>query len=211
MKKFILLAAAAICVAGNISAQTESTSREKMSFGIKGGINYSNVWDEQGQDFKADAKLGFAGGFFLGIPIGKTIGFQPEILISQKGMQASGTLLGSSYSFRRTTTYLDIPLQLQVKPSEMLTILAGPQYSYLLNERNVYTWGLNSTAQEQEFDNDNIRKNVLGFVAGVDLNFSQVVMSGRLGWDFQTNNGDGSSSTPRYKNRWLQFTIGYKI
>ena len=80
-----------------------------------------------------------------------------------------------------------------------------------MHAKNTYTWGINSSEQEQEFNNDNIRKNVLGFVAGADFNFSHIVVSGRAGWDFQTNHGDGSSSTPRYKNRWLQFTIGYKI
>ncbi|CAN5145150.1 hypothetical protein BH09BAC5_BH09BAC5_28300 [soil metagenome] len=195
-----------------IHAQSSDTDpRTTFAFGIKAGANYSNVWDEKGQDFKADAKLGFAGGIFFGIPIGKYLGFQPEALISQKGMQASGTLGGFPYSFTRTTTYLDIPLQLQVKPVEVLTILVGPQYSYLMHEKNVYTFGSNSTVQEQEFNNDNIRKNILGFVAGADINIQHVVVSGRFGWDMQTNSGDGTSTTPRYKNKWIQFTVGFKI
>ncbi len=195
-----------------LSAQTSDTDqRSEFVFGIKAGANYSNVWDEKGQDFNADPRIGFAGGIFIGIPIGTFLGVQPEMLISQKGFQATGTLLGQPYSFSRTTTYLDIPLQLQVKPIEFLTILAGPQYSYLIHQKDVYTLGSNSVAQEQEFNNDNIRKNILGFVAGADINISHVVISGRMGWDFQTNNGDGTSSTPRYKNKWVQLTIGFKI
>jgi hypothetical protein len=178
---------------------------------MKAGSNYSNVWDEQGEDFSADPKLGFAGGVFFGIPIGTFLGFQPEVMISQKGFKASGTLSGTPYSMKRTTTYLEFPLQLQLKPAEFLTIFAGPQYSYLLQERNEYTFGSNSTAQQEDFNNDNIRKNILGFSTGADINISHVVVSGRMGWDFQTNNGDGSSSTPRYKNRWVQLTLGFKI
>ena len=217
-KSFILIGLMTLSLGTILKAQDASTntggnteSRENLAFGIKAGFNYSNVWDEQGQDFKADPKFGFAGGAFLGIPIGKFLGFQPELLVSQKGFQGSGTLEGSSYSFSRTTTYMDIPLQLQVKPTEFLTIVAGPQYSYLMHEKNVYTFGTNSSAQEQAFTNDNIRKNILGFVAGADFIFSHVVVSGRMGWDFQTNNGNGTSSTPRYKNQWLQLTIGFKI
>jgi len=148
---------------------------------------------------------------FFGLPIGKFVGIQPEALISQKGFQGSGTLGGSPYSFSRTTTYLDIPIFFQLKPAEIFTIVAGPQYSYLLHEKNVYTYGANSSVQEQEFNNDNIRKNILGFAAGADINISHVVISGRMGWDFQTNHGDGTSSTPRYKNKWIQLTIGFKI
>ena len=214
MKTFILTVTTACLLlsASTISAQTSDTdTRSKFVFGIKAGANYSNVWDEQGQDFRADAKLGFAGGIFFGIPFGTFLGFQPEALISQKGFQGSGTVAGSPYSMTRTTTYLDFPLQLQVKPAEFLTVLVGPQYSYLIREKNVYTFGTNSSAQEQEFENDNIRKNILGFVAGADINISHVVISPRMGWDFQTNHGDGSSSTPRYKNKWIQLTIGFKI
>ncbi len=195
-----------------LKAQDSDTDpRGNVAFGIKAGLNISNVWDEKGQDFKADAKAGFAGGVYLGIPVGKFLGIQPEVLISQKGFQGSGTLFGTPYSFSRTTTYIDIPVQVAIKPLEVLTIVAGPQYSYLMNQKDNYTFGVNSTEQEQEFENDNIRKNVLGFVAGADIIISHVVVSGRMGWDFQTNNGDGSSSTPRYKNQWMQLTLGFKI
>lgn len=199
-----------IATGATLSAQ-DGDPRESTAFGVKAGMNFSNVWDEQGQDFQADPKVGFAGGLFLGIPIGQYLGFQPELLVSQKGFKGSGSLLGSAYSFSRTTTYIDIPLQLQIKPTEFLTVLLGPQYSYLMNEKNVYTYGANSTAQQDEFENDNIRKNILGFVAGADILVNHIVISGRMGWDFQTNHGNGTSSTPRYKNRWLQLTVGFKI
>ncbi|TND01987.1 MAG: hypothetical protein FD123_4138 [Bacteroidetes bacterium] len=216
MKKTVIAMSILFCSMGTASlkaqdSDTDTDARGNFAFGIKAGLNYSNVWDEQGQDFRADAKAGFAGGVFFGIPIGKFLGVQPEILVSQKGFKASGTLFGSAYSFTKTTTFLDIPLQFQVKPAQFLTIVAGPQYSYLLHEKNVYVYGSNSIAQEQEFENENIRKNVLGFVAGFDIIISHVVVSGRAGWDFQANNGDGTSFTPRYKNQWLQATVGFKI
>lgn len=205
------ISAIAFIFSGNVAhAQTEDT-REKLTFGLKAGVNYANVWDEQGQDFRADGKFGFAGGLFLGIPMGRYLGFQPEILLSQKGFVGSGTLLGTNYGLTRTNTYIDVPLQLQFKPVPALNILLGPQYSYLAHQKNVYSLGANSIEQETEFNNDNIRKNILGFVIGADINIDHVVLSGRVGWDFQSNNGDGTSSTPRYKNQWLQLTLGFKI
>lgn len=200
----VLMSAVSFCVQGQ-------DRRERIEFGGKLGLNYSNVWDSRGEEFRADAQTGFAGGIFLGIPIGQFLGIQPEVLFSQKGFRGSGTLLASSYSFSRTTSYVDIPLQVQLKPASFLTLLAGPQFSYLLHQKDRYTFGSNSNEQEQEFENDNIRKNVLGFVAGADFIYRFLVVSGRVGWDFQNNAGDGSSSTPRYKNQWLQFTVGAKI
>ena len=190
-------------------AQSGDGNRERVVFGAKAGLNYSNAWDRQGENFNSDAKAGFAGGVFLGIPIGKFLGVQPELLISQEGFKGEGTLFGSEYSFKRTTTYLNVPLQFQLKPVEFLAIVAGPQYSFLLNERNNYNFGSTGILQEQEFDNENIRKNNLGFVGGADIIISHLVISGRLGCDFLHNNGDGTSSTPKYKNRWIQLTVGF--
>jgi hypothetical protein len=213
MKKTVALIGLVSLFAGTAVQAQDSTidPRERFSIGAKVGANLANVWDARGEEFQADAKLGFAGGIFVGIPIGKFLGVQPELLISQKGFKASGRLLGENYGLTRTNTYLDIPLQVQVKPIEYFTLLAGPQFSYLLHQRDQYSFGQNSIAQETEFENDNIRKNILGFVVGFDVNIKFMVFSTRAGWDFQTNHGDGTSSTPRYKNRWLQFTLGVKI
>jgi hypothetical protein len=211
MKKSIKIITA-ICMFSITVANAQKTNvRNKLMLGVKAGVNISNVWDAQGDQFTADAKVGFAGGAFLGIPLGKYIGFQPEILVTQNGFKGSGNLLGSPYSNSRTTSYLVIPLQIQIKPVNFLTIVAGPQFSYLFNQKDVYTFGGNSALQEQEFKNENIRKNVFGFVGGADFIYKSFVFSGRVGWDIQNNNGDGTSTTPRYKNKWLQFTLGFKL
>jgi len=200
---------------GQQSAAAEQTSsadaKRRVVPGLKAGFNRSNVYDEQGQDFVANGKTGFAGGFFIAFPIGGFLGFQPEVLLSQKGFSSSGTIFGLPYYLERTSTFLDIPLQAQIKPFRFLSLLAGVQYSYLLKQRDSFTHGLNTVAQSEEFANDNIRKNIFGWVMGGDINIRHIVLSGRAGWDLRANRGDGSSYTPRYKNVWLQATIGYRF
>ncbi len=193
-----------------VQAQIED-NRELLSFGLKAGLNLSNVWDSKGEDFVADPKYGVVGGAFVSLPLGKYLGFQPELMISQKGFKGSGSLLGFTYSNTRTTTFLDVPLLVQFKPIQYLSILAGPQFSYLLKEKNVYTFGSNSTEQEQQFNNEDPRNNILGFVVGLDLNVDMLVISARAAWDFQTNNKNSVSTTPRYKNQLLQLTVGFRI
>jgi len=211
-KKLFFSAFLAAMFASPMAAQNAvSDTRGVVTFGVKAGINYANVWDEKGQDFEADSKVGFAGGAFIGIPFTELIGLQPEFLISQKGFQGSGSLLGQPYSFSKTSTYLDIPIFLELKPSKFVSIVLGPQYSYLLQEKRTYTIGNITQEQQTEFAKDDMRKSLFGFVFGADLNLEHFVISGRAGWDFLANHADGSSSTPRYKNQWLQFTLGYKI
>lgn len=212
MKKIIIMLALGTGLTHVVSAQENITDvRAKLMFGLKAGVNYSNVYDTQGEAFRANPKLGFAGGAFLAIPLGTYFGIQPEVLYSQKGFQATGNILGSSYNLTRTSSYVDFPLLFAFKPSEFITILAGPQYSYLVKQKDEFKNESTSIAQETEFGNENVRKNTLCFTGGLDLTMKHIVLGARAGWDVQNNNGDGSSTTPRYKNMWYQATIGYRF
>ncbi len=213
MKKIILTIIVVVCVIAVSSAQDERSTdfRSDLQFGMKAGFNYSNVYDSKGEQFESFAKLGLAGGIFLSVPVGKYLGVQPELLFSQKGFQGRGNLLGSAYDITRTTSFVDVPLFFAFKPAEAITILVGPQYSYLIKQRDVFVSSTTSVAQEQVFKNDNFRKNILCFASGIDFNIQHVVIGVRAGWDLQNNNGDGTSSIPRYKNVWYQATVGYRF
>ena len=212
MKKLIITSMMLACSGFVLNAQENTTDlRAKLMLGLKGGINYSNVYDSQGAQFDANPKLGLAGGAFLAIPIGRFIGIQPEVMYSQKGFQSSGNILGNDYNITRTSTFLDVPLLFALKPSEFISILAGPQFSYLLNQKNTFANGSTSAQQEIDFDNDDVRKNTLCFTGGVDLTLKHIVLGARVGWDIQANHSDGSSSELRYKNMWYQATIGYRF
>lgn len=212
MKKLSIIAIALTMITLNVNAQdSELDTRDQLQIGARVGLNYANVYDAQGEEFDADAKIGYAIGAFLAIPIGTYIGVQPEVLYSQKGFSATGKILGLKYDFTRTTSYLDIPLYFAIKPSEFLTILAGPQFSYLMTRKDVFATAVTTIEQEKEFENDNIRKNTLGASVGLDVNIGHIVIGARANWDLQENKGDGTSTTPRYKNQWLQATVGFKF
>ena len=216
MKNSILLFAIIALTGINSYSQTESTTstsdqRDHLLFGVKLGLNYSNVYDAQGENFVADAKFGVALGGFVSIPIGTFIGVQPELLYSQKGYKSSGTYLGTSYSMTRTTDFLDIPIYFVVKPVENIFLLFGPQYSYLLKRTDDFTGGSLSASDIQTFTNDNLRKNIFGLAGGLDINIDHLIIGLRAAWDTTSNNGDGTSYTPRYKNMWYQATIGFRF
>lgn len=193
-------------------AQDNKTDfRDRPVFGVKAGLNLSNVYDSQGDQFTTDGKFGFAAGGFVAIPIGTYLGIQPEILFSQKGFQASGNVLGLAYKFNRTLNYIDVPIFFAVKPSEFFTILVGPQYSYLVKQSDRFSSSAISSDQEHDFSNNNIRKNTLCFIFGGDVTIQHIVVGLRAGWDVMNNNGDGTSTNPRYKNVWYQATIGFRI
>jgi len=212
MKKLLLLAVTLGYLSISCKAQeTNVDLRNNLMLGVKLGLNLSNVYDTKGEAFNANPKFGFVAGGFLSIPITNLIGLQPEVLFSQKGFRGTGTFLGNSYDLTRTTSYIDIPLLIAVRPTSQITIMAGPQYSYLINQKDVFSNGSFNYVDEQTFENSNIRKNIFCFLGGVDISFNHLVLGARIGWDITDNNGDGTSTTPRYKNVWYQGTIGYRL
>lgn len=211
MKKFLLFLTVAALSINLSEAQMSDDSRKKFQFGLKIGSNYSNIYDSDGENFDAEGKFGLAGGIFMAIPIGKFLGVQPEILFSQKGYKQTGAFLGSTYELTRTTDYIDIPLLLSIKPVNFLSIQLGPQFSFLTKQKDVFKNALATVEQQDEFKNTNIRKNTLCAVGGIDINVKRIVIGARAGWDVQNNNGDGTSTNPRYKNAWVQATLGFRI
>jgi len=213
MKNAIFMMAIVALATTSLKAQTTSTTdnRNHLTLGLKAGVNFSNVYDTKGENFVADGKLGIAAGAFVVIPLGKVIGIQPEILYSQKGFKSSGTFIGTSYEMTRTTDFIDVPLLVSIKPVEYISILFGPQFSYLMKQKDEFTGGTLTATQEQEFDNKNLRKNILALTGGADFNIDHLVIGIRAGWDIKDNDGEGNSTSPRYKNMWYQATLGYKF
>jgi hypothetical protein len=208
MKQLILPIA---LLAISITTARAQDGRDNFHIGVKAGANLSNVYDESDNSFEADGKLGFAGGAFVSIPLGTWIGIQPEVMYSQKGYNADQDILGIRSEYSRTLSYIDVPLQVAIKPAPGLTILAGPQYSYLVSRTETFRHDNASGSTTEEIENQDIRENTLGFVAGLDINFLNFVVAPRVGFDLMSNHSDGSSDEPRYKNNWAQLTVGLRF
>jgi len=70
--------------------------------GFKAGINRSNIYDTQGENFVANKKTGFSGGVFVALPIGSFVDIQPKVWL---GLQANRGD-GSSYTPRYKNVWL---------------------------------------------------------------------------------------------------------
>lgn len=96
----------------------------QVSYGIKGGLNYSNIYST---NLNTNFKQGFHAGVYGKINL-IILAVQPEILFSQRGYVEENVK-------DVTLNYIDIPVMLKVKIFPMLSIDAGPQFSYLINEK----------------------------------------------------------------------------
>ena len=124
MKKTMILAAT-ILFSFAANAQTEA------HFGIKGGMNASELHNSDGGP-KSDTKIGFHAGLLAHIHGHNTNwGIQPEVLYSLEGAK-SGT--GSS-KVNTNLSYLNVPVLVQYMFDNGFRIEAGPQVGFLMSAK----------------------------------------------------------------------------
>ena len=87
MRKFLLLLTTVFFII-SLPAIGQSTDKQKTSFGIKTGVNVSNLnlSGNSSDLIKSDFRTGFVAGAFVNVPIRKFhISLQPEFLYSSMG------------------------------------------------------------------------------------------------------------------------------
>lgn len=104
------------------------TSAAGVKFGLKGGANIANVngnWDEGLGDWKST--VGFCGGIFLELNLGRILTIQPEVLYTMKGADTGDGKLKFDY--------IEIPVLLKLRiPTGSIHpfIFAGPAFGFSL-------------------------------------------------------------------------------
>ncbi len=203
MKKVIIVAMG-VLFAGAVNAQ---------SFGIKGGLNFSNIIKTNDENFNTEIKAGINAGLFAEIPIISSLALAPELMFSQKGYKTSGnSLLGGPNEYSVTTNFIELPILAKINASDKFSIVLGPQVSFLTSTKEVFKQGSSSYQNTIREENDRLKKSLFGGVAGIGLDLTQKVsLHGRYSLDFQKNNEDGTTETPKYKNQVYQLSLGLKL
>lgn len=131
------------------------------SFGIKGGVNISNL--SKGYDFEDNkAKIGFHGGVFMNLPLTGQLSFQPEIIYNNVGSKVKYAVSDSEYE--KKLNYISVPLMIQYNLVSNLQVEAGPQLGLLLNAKEKYT-ALNGDAITEKINKDFL--NTFDFGVGI--------------------------------------------
>lgn len=196
----------------SVNAQKTSTKKATdLSFGVRAGLNLANVVKDNDKNFSTEIKPGVNAAVWLEIPVVSSFSVQPELQFSQKGYKASGNGFGGPYEYTQTTNYIEIPLLAKFIPSRSFAIVVGPQFSFLTSTKSKFTTNNVLYQNTVNQENNNLKKNTLGGVLGIEASAQNLVFSARYSLDFQSNNGDGTSTTPRYKNQVFGFSVGVRL
>ena len=128
-----LLAAAIVFTGVTATAQNEADNTDSMaiSFGVKGGVNFATV---VGDDFDSpDSRTSFHVGLVTEFPISEMFSIQAEALYSGKGFDFDFEgPEGDNVELQ--LGYIDVPVLAKIYVTKGLSIEAGPQFSFLVNE-----------------------------------------------------------------------------
>lgn len=152
MRKIVLLLTTVFIVISSF-AQTPTAEKQKVSLGIKTGMNLSKM-KLNGKIpglLESDFRRGFVAGAFVNVPFGKSpISFQPEFLYSSMGGD-----IRNEYNEKQNLrlNYFSLPLLLKYKITKKIGVFAGPQIDAIIYAKESNEIGVfNITKQVDEFD-----------------------------------------------------------
>ncbi|MBJ6145935.1 porin family protein [Hymenobacter sp. BT559] len=221
MKK-LLFSTAAVALA--VAAAAPAAHAQSVRFGLKAGANLSNLSGDLVQQDQYKNRFGFQGGAIvnLGLIDDDFLAIQIEGLYSQKGFKYADR----QYTFLNNTIrntgnvrydYLDVPVLLRLKTGGVF-FEAGPQYSYLLSISNNRTQTLNgntvSSVSSQTSDLDRVKRNELGYAAGLGFQAESGFLVGlRYNGAFTDFAKDGYSNDEfrNARNSTFQAYVGFML
>lgn len=208
MKLFKIFTVGALLLgtAVSVQAQEDASNADSMaaSFGVKGGVNFATL---NGNDIDSpDSRTSFHVGVFGEFPLSSMFSVQAEALYSGQGAEAdfSGT---DGDKAELQLDYINVPVLAKFYIMEGLSIEAGPQFSFLVNDE----FDFNPNSNDGDIDLNDTRFEAKSFEFGV-----------AGGLTFQTSMG--LFATARYiqgvtevyydadiKNSNFQLGIGFKF
>lgn len=116
-----------------IKSQTEFEKKNsKIRYGLKVGINFSNISEkETGFDYRN--RTGFHIGGLVQIPLSKKFFLQPELMYSTQGSNAE--IPEEETRLKMKMDYLTIPIMVKYNVFKRFNIEAGPQIGFLLSSK----------------------------------------------------------------------------
>ncbi len=215
MKKVLILAMG-VLVAGVAKAQTTTSPEfgEGIQFGVKAGLNYSNIIKTGDDTYKTQFKPGFNAGIFMEIPIIDRLSFAPEVVFSQKGYKYTNNnpLYTEPIESSKTLNFIEVPILAKIKATDEFSVFLGPQVSFLVSTTDKFSKGSEAYQNTVKEQNKNLKKSLFGGVVGAGYDVTpQININARYALDFQKNNADGTTETPKFKNQVFQLGLGYKF
>jgi len=175
----------------------------QFNFGAKAGANITKI---EGKSFKDEFRYGYHVGGFVEIGLGGKISVQPEVLFNQFQTRVDSTFknvysnaLNFSENKNIKLNYLSIPIVLNYKLGNVISLHAGPQFGILLDQGETILEN-----GKRAFD-----KGDLSMLGGVQLKITKIRLIGR--YIVGLNNINDIDDQNKWKNQGFQLSLGLAL
>lgn len=185
-----------------ITAAFIRVQAQETAFGIKGGLNLTNL-KVSDPEASYDSRTGFHAGVFVRGKFSK-IAIQPELLLFTQSTEVSSSLIGD---YQDKFTYLSVPVMLKFYIVSGLNIHAGPQFGFLLDgDRNFEgALGSGSTDIKDYYKDTDIS---LSFGGGWDFPFG---LSADVRYNIGVQDINEATDGEEAKSRVFQVSLGWNF
>ena len=179
-----------------------AANAQTFHLGIKGGANVNKL---TGKSFNDEFSYGYHLGGFAEIGLGSKFSVQPEVLFNQFTQDTSSNLndlyknVLSSNRSNVKLNYISIPVLLNYKVSNILTLQAGPQFA-ILKDQNKTMWQNGKEA---------FKSGDFSMLGGVQLKLSSFRIYGR--YALGLSNLNDIDNKDKWKSQSIQVGIGLAI
>lgn len=175
-----------------------NASFAQLSLGVKAGANITKI---EGRSFNDEFRYGYHLGGFLTLPIGGRLAIQPEVLFNQLQTRTGDEfrdLYQPAFNGNTDVTlnYLSIPILLNYKLADFLSLQAGPQFGRLINKDQ----NLLNNGREAFSEGD------LSMLGGVQLSILKLRVNGR--YFVGLNNINDIDNRDNWRNQGFQLSVG---
>jgi hypothetical protein len=175
----------------------------QFTVGIKGGTNITKV---EGKAFRDEFRYGYHLGGFADIGLGGRLGIQPEVLFNQYQTRADSSFKNvyqnatnfSNYKDVKLN-YLTIPILLNYKLGNILSLQAGPQFGILISQdKNLLENGKEA-----------FKSGDFSLTGGAQINISKLRLTGR--YFVGLNNISDVGDQNKWNNQGYQLSLGIAL
>ncbi len=212
LKKLSVFGMCAVVTTTVFAQQQQATGESKLTpkFGIKGGVNLSNLYVDNVKD--ENVKVGANVGFYAKLPIAKGLSIQPEVLYSQKGAQLNYNNIFGSGKYRYNFDYIEVPVTAVINVAKNFNIQAGGYAGFLASAKVKDVDANGNIKGVTELNKDNFETFDYGLVGGLGFDIENTNIGLRYSYGLKNIGKDGSLSgnlLQNSKNSVISLTIGF--
>ena len=186
MKKVLILLAIGVGAFSFASySQEQQTTMESTlmpKFGIKGGLNLTNLYVDDVSD--ENMKANFHAGFYGKLPVTRGFSIQPELLYTSKGAKETyNNFLSGKGEYRFNLNYIEMPVAMVFNVVKNFNIHVGGYAAYLVDANiknlNKSNGEITSVAQ---LDKEDFHRFDAGLLGGLGIDIENFTLGARYNY-----------------------------